>query len=82
MASEPLLCWIIAEINITGQPESPPEYQGLGYGRLLMEKVMQYIDAEATAGAYITLLADVPALYEKFGFKLSRPKSEGMYIVK
>ncbi len=43
---------------------------------------MAYFDKEATAGCYITLMADVPALYEKFDFALVRPESEGMYIIK
>ena len=43
---------------------------------------MAYLDKEAPAGCYITLVADVPALYEKFGFALARPESEGMYIIK
>ncbi|WP_256717912.1 GNAT family N-acetyltransferase [Shewanella sp. UCD-KL12] len=59
-----------------------PEYQGQGLGREVMQQIMNYLDREAPEGAYITLMADVPALYEKFGFKLSRPASEGMYIVK
>lgn len=59
-----------------------PEFQGNGYGRLLMQKIMCYLDREALKGSYITLMADVPELYEKFGFRLSRPESEGMFIVK
>ena len=59
-----------------------PEYQGKGLGRTIMEHIMDFIDKTAPKGAYITLMADVPALYEKFGFKLTRPHSEGMYIIK
>lgn len=59
-----------------------PEFQGKGYGRVIMENIMQYLDREAQVGSYITLMADVPELYEKFGFKLTRPQSEGMYIAK
>lgn len=59
-----------------------PEFQGQGVGRIIMENIMCFLDQEAPAGAYITLMADVPELYEKFGFKLSRPGSEGMYILK
>jgi len=47
-----------------------------------MQSIMNYLESEAPTGAYITLMADVPELYEKFGFKLSRPKSEGMYKIK
>ena len=59
-----------------------PNYQGKGIGRLIMQTIMDYLEREAPKGAYITLMADVPALYEKFGFKLSRPESEGMFIIK
>ncbi|MCS6233978.1 GNAT family N-acetyltransferase [Shewanella baltica] len=59
-----------------------PEHQGKGLGRLIMQHIMAYLDSEAFEGAYITLMADVPELYEKFGFKFSSPASEGMYIVK
>ena len=59
-----------------------PDYQGQGLGRMIMQHIMDYLGREAAKGAYICLMADVPALYEKFGFKLVRPRSEGMYIVK
>lgn len=59
-----------------------PEHQGKGLGRLIMQHIMAYLDREAFEGAYITLMADVPELYEKFGFKFSHPASEGMYMVK
>ncbi|MCX4028439.1 GNAT family N-acetyltransferase [Endozoicomonas sp. SM1973] len=59
-----------------------PEHQGKGLGRIIMEHIMSFLDKEAPKDSYICLMADVPALYEKFGFKLTRPQSEGMYIVK
>ncbi|HBH6914488.1 GNAT family N-acetyltransferase [Serratia marcescens] len=59
-----------------------PEHQGKGLGRQIMSHIMAYLERAAPQGAYITLMADVPSLYEKFGFKLSRPASEGMYLVK
>jgi len=59
-----------------------PEHQSKGLGSLIMQSIMNYLESEAPTGAYITLMADVPELYEKFGFKLSRPKSEGMYKIK
>ncbi len=58
-----------------------PAHQGKGLGIMIMQSIMDYLDAEAPSGAYITLMADVPKPYEKFGFRLSRPKSEGMYKV-
>lgn len=59
-----------------------PEHQGGGLGNQIMQAIMNYLDDAALESAYITLMADVPALYEKFGFTLSRPRSEGMFIVK
>lgn len=59
-----------------------PKYQKQGFGRVIMEHIMAYLDKAAPAGCYIRLMADVPALYEKFGFALARPESEGMYIIK
>ena len=59
-----------------------PAHQSKGLGSLIMQSIMNYLESEAPTGAYITLMADVPELYEKFGFKLSRPKSEGMYKIK
>lgn len=57
-----------------------PDYQGRGLGRKLMEAIMVYLKANAPKGAYITLMADVPALYLKFGFEYARPHSEGMVL--
>lgn len=59
-----------------------PDHQGNGLGRGVMEHIMEYLDEQAPKGALISLMADVPALYEKFGFRLMRPDSEGMYIFK
>lgn len=47
-----------------------------------MHSIMNYIDQAAYPGSYIDLMADVPELYEKFGFKLTRPASEGMVYEK
>ena len=59
-----------------------PNHQGNGLGRLIMDRIMAYLEREAPSGAYITLMADVPDLYKKFGFRLGRPESEGMYLIK
>ncbi|WP_275659224.1 GNAT family N-acetyltransferase [Shewanella sp. Isolate8] len=58
-----------------------PGYQGRGLGSAIMSAIMEYLDEAAPKGAYITLMADVPELYLKFGFKFSRPASEGMYLL-
>lgn len=52
--------------------------RGKGLGRLVMEKLVAWLDANAFDGAYVTLVADVPELYAKFGFESVRPESEGM----
>ncbi|WP_444894650.1 GNAT family N-acetyltransferase [Microbulbifer sp. TRSA001] len=59
-----------------------PKFQGVGLGRQVMEHIMAYLDREALPSAYISLMADVPELYRKFGFELSRPDTEGMYLIK
>jgi len=56
-----------------------PNYQGKGLGSIVMQNIMGYLEQNAVEGAYITLLADVPQLYKKFGFVLSRPACEGMH---
>ena len=58
-----------------------PEYQGEGIGKLIMEKIMSFIDTELPESCYISLIADGPAnhLYAKFGFKEVMPESRGMY---
>ncbi|WP_134903084.1 GNAT family N-acetyltransferase [Paenibacillus polymyxa] len=58
-----------------------PSYQGKGYGRKLMEEIMDYLSREVPAGSFVTLIADKPAdrLYAQFGFQLVSPRSEGMY---
>ena len=58
-----------------------PVHQRRGLGTLIMQHIMKYLEAEAPSGAYISLMANLPKLYEKFGFSLSRPKSEGMYKI-
>lgn len=59
-----------------------PDHQGKGLGRQIMAHIMTYLDKAAFPRSYVSLMADVPELYEKFGFQLSRPNSEGMYWVK
>ena len=55
-----------------------PDHQGRGLGRQIMEALIAWLDANAFKGAYVTLVADVPDLYAKFGFESVRPESEGM----
>lgn len=57
-----------------------PEYQGMGIGKSIMEKLMEFINTELPVSCYISLIADGDAsfLYEKFGFKDTLPASKGM----
>lgn len=57
-----------------------PNVQGKGLGRAIMEHIMVWLGQNSWEGTYISLVADVPALYEKFGFKKVTPDCEGMAI--
>lgn len=57
-----------------------PEHQGQSLAKRIMSELMNWITENLPAGAYVNLLADVPAnkLYEKYGFKETAPKTIGM----
>jgi len=57
------------------------DYQGRGIGKMIMEKVMGFINTELPESCYISLIADGDAhhLYEQFGFKEVMPASRGMF---
>ncbi|KQL50657.1 GNAT family acetyltransferase [Heyndrickxia shackletonii] len=58
-----------------------PAYQGQGLGKTIMTELTNYLDKNAPADSYVSLIADLPAdqLYKKFGFDYTQPKSVGMY---
>lgn len=58
-----------------------PAYQGRGLGKVIMNEITSYLDQHAAKGAYVSLLADVPAdqLYKQYGFDYTAPHSLGMY---
>lgn len=56
-----------------------PEWQRQGIGRRLVAAIMAYLDRDAPPGSYISLIADVPELYEPFGFRSSAPGAQGMH---
>ena len=58
-----------------------PAYQGKGLGRVVMQHIMAYLEQAALPKAYISLIGDEPAFYERFGFKSVRPASDGMYML-
>jgi len=57
-----------------------PEYQGQGLGKRIMAAIMAYIQENALPTAYISLIADAPEFYRKYGFHPVRQRSEGMYL--
>lgn len=58
-----------------------PAYQGKGLGKIIMSELTAYLEKHTLEGAYVSLLADVPAdkLYKQFGFDYTEPRSVGMY---
>lgn len=58
-----------------------PDYQGHGYGKRIMTELMDYLNTHGQKGAFVSLIADIPAdsLYKKFGFEYTAPSSVGMY---
>ncbi|WP_223253522.1 GNAT family N-acetyltransferase [Chromobacterium amazonense] len=61
-----------------------PAHQGKGLGKRIMAAISGYIEREAPASAYISLIADGDAkhLYAQFGFTPTAPRSEGMALFK
>lgn len=55
-----------------------PQYQGLGLGRKVMEYIDGYLASAALEGSYVSMIADEPLFYEKLGYKLVSPSSQGM----
>ncbi|PCE67065.1 GNAT family N-acetyltransferase [Salinivibrio sp. YCSC6] len=55
-----------------------PSYQGRGFGRKVMEYIDSYLSSVALDGSYVSMIADEPVFYEKLGYKLVSPSSEGM----
>ena len=59
-----------------------PEKQGNGIGKVIMERITNFIKTKLPKSCYTSLIADGDAsyLYEKFGFKDTLPESKGMYL--
>jgi GNAT superfamily N-acetyltransferase len=55
-----------------------PVYQGQGLGRKVMEYIDDYLSSVALEGSYVSMIADEPAFYEKLGYRLVSPSSQGM----
>lgn len=56
-------------------------YQGKGFGWLVMEKLVVWLDVNVFDGVYVMLVVDVLELYVKFGFESVCLESEGMVCV-
>jgi GNAT superfamily N-acetyltransferase len=59
-----------------------PAWQRRGLGRRIMQALMEQVHARAFPYTQVGLIADGPAylLYEKFGFRLVAPESQGMSL--
>ncbi|MCF2859522.1 GNAT family N-acetyltransferase [Pseudoalteromonas sp. SMS1] len=55
-----------------------PDFQGTGLGRKVMECIDAYLTSAVFEGSYVSMIADEPAFYEKLGYRLVAPKSQGM----
>lgn len=60
-----------------------PAYQGLGVGKAIMEKIMEYIENHACEGAVVGLMAAVgrESFYEQFGFHVRPNEREGAGMI-
>ncbi|KFZ36624.1 GCN5 family acetyltransferase [Shewanella mangrovi] len=56
-----------------------PSYQRQGLGRLIMNRLENYLQRVALDGSYVSLLADKPEFYEKQGYRPTAPASYGMF---
>ena len=56
-----------------------PGYQGQGLGMKIMLKIDAYLEQATVEGSYVSMIADEPGFYEKLGYKLTAPDSQGMY---
>jgi ribosomal protein S18 acetylase RimI-like enzyme len=59
-----------------------PQFQGMGFGKRIIDEIVYYIRHNLPHTAYVSLIADVTArkLYENFGFRPTAPNSIGMYL--
>lgn len=54
-----------------------PEYKGLGYGKIVFNEILNYINKHAAPNAYIALMAskESESFYKRFGF-IKRPNEK------
>ena len=60
-----------------------PQFQAMGLGRGIMDRVMQYIRSHAVENSFIGLMAakDVAGFYERYGFQKRPVDRPGMYMM-
>lgn len=58
-----------------------PEFQGKGVGKLIMDRVMDFLNTNAYTGSFVGLMAapGTVKFYEKYGFKERPIDGSGMY---
>ncbi len=56
-----------------------PDYQKKGLSRIILERIVNFVNTEISSTATVSLFADVDWLYEKFGFAKPQ-KSQGMFL--
>ena len=68
------ITYIISDIMVD------PDYQGKGFGKIIMKEIDHYLEENTDEYAYVCLIANKPAdkLYRQFGFEYSEPKACGM----
>jgi GNAT superfamily N-acetyltransferase len=68
------ITYIVSDIMVD------PDYQGRGYGKIVMSEIDAYFNKNTDENAYICLIANKPAdhLYSQFGFDYAEPKACGM----
>jgi predicted N-acetyltransferase YhbS len=59
-----------------------PDHQRQGLGYRIMQALMKFVHEHAADSSYVSLLADdgAPALYSKFGFEFTAPRTVGMAL--
>ncbi|GAA0371757.1 GNAT family N-acetyltransferase [Bowmanella denitrificans] len=55
-----------------------PHYQGQGLGKQIMTYIDRYLTKAVLAGSYVSMIADNPEFYQKLGYRLVAPASQGM----
>ncbi|KPV60241.1 GCN5 family acetyltransferase [Paenibacillus sp. A3] len=60
-----------------------PEYQNLGIGKQIIEKLLNYINDNCSGAGFVGLFAShgKNEFYEKFGFQDHSPGMTGMFLV-